>query len=185
MQASEPAILSVSTAHESDDGQRRTLMRYRRAGAELQAIDRTDFRLTEAEFVEEGRYHSQAGRNLHAAPIVLPAELTRGQWHHPVPGGRVCLAWAGPVLLTIGAHQQATEAIALLAAEGRQRRLQWLAEGLGEIALGPPTGALQWWMTGATSSERRWLGGITPSVASMPRRPLPPTDALRPVSRLL
>lgn len=185
VQASEPAVISVSTVTATAAGQRRTLMRYRRAGPALQAIDRTDFRLTDTEFAEESRHHSRAGDNLHASPIVLPVQLTRGQWHQPLPGGRVCLAWAGTVLLTVGAHQQSTEAIALLAAEGGQRRIQWLAEGLGAIALGPPRGSLEWWMVGAACGARSWLGGITPELATLPRLPLPLTDGRRPSSRLL
>ena len=71
-------------------------------------------------------------------------------------------------MLTVGAHQQSTEAIALLAAEGGQRRIQWLAEGLGAIALGPPRGSLEWWMVGAACGARSWLGGITPELATLP-----------------
>lgn len=174
--------LAVST----QSGQQRELMRYRLEKEAWVALDKTIFFMDETHFVESERYRSQQGPNLHRHPITLPRQLRVGQWHHPLQGARVCLAWAGLAQLR---HRDAPpvqrRVAALLAAQGRIRRLQWLAEDLGEIALGTPNEPFQWSLIAATVGGQEWLGGVPPALLQCPRHPLPKTDPAQPSATLL
>lgn len=175
--------LAVST---TDARGCRDLTRYTRDGDRWRALDRTRFFLDAETFTEAERHRSQRGANLHPFPICLPRELKLGEWHRPLPVGKVCLAWAGTALLRRpGVEPERCRVGALLAAEGRERRMQWLAEGLGEIAIGPPKGAFEWWLLGASNGEQHWLGGVPDGLLVLPREPLPEDDGTLPTTTLL
>jgi hypothetical protein len=166
--------LTVSTATASGDTIVRDLLQYRLHEGRWHALDRTRFVVDPEHFAEAERYTSQSGPNLHPVSIRLPRRLTVGTWHRPVPGGRVCLAAAGSAWLSLGGGAPlVTDVIALLAAHGKERRIQWLARGLGEVCLGPPKGPPDSWMVGAQQADHAWLGGVSDADRTAPRVPLP------------
>lgn len=178
-----PHDLAVSA---TDRSGWRDLVRYTRDGDSWRALDRTRFFVDGVHLTEAERYRSQRGPNLHPVPIRLPRQLKLGEWHRPLPEGKVCLAWAGRARLhSPGRPALCCRVAALLAAEGKARQLQWLAEGIGEIAIGPPRGAFRWWLAGASSGPQQWLGGISDVLLSLPRSPLPEEDGALPSATLL
>jgi hypothetical protein len=158
------------------DGSTRSLTRFRRDGDAWVALDITRFHIGPSTFAETERYRSEPGENLHTQPIVLPRRLRVGAWQRPVPGGKVCLAAAGMASLDLPeGPSQVLSVVALLATDGRTRRLQWLAQGLGEVAIGAPNGPLDWWMVGARCGTLSWLSGVPDALGALPRQPLPAT----------
>lgn len=168
----------LTEAHTWRDGEtvRRRLVRHRRDGPCWETLDTTGFQWTATHFTEASRHRSTTGENLHPQPIRLPRVLRVGQWHRPVPEGRVCLAWAGSATLSLGGLHHRTVVAGLLAVAGGERRIQWLARGLGEVALGPARGPLRWWITGARVGEDSVLQGVSDELLALERTPLPVRD---------
>jgi hypothetical protein len=124
----------------------------------VRALDRTRFEADADGFREVSLERSRNGPNLHAAPICLPRRIERDAWHRPFPDAdaRVRLAHAGEVDLVLEGRRARTVAVCLHAEEGGQARLQWMAQGIGEIAFGPPGEAFERWMV----AHRAALGDV-------------------------
>jgi len=123
----------------------------------LGALDRTLFCADAAGFSELAQHRSADGPNLHAAPIRLPATLLLGQWHTPWPDvdAAVRLEHAGPVVLQLRAQTARVDAVCLRARQGGDERVQWLARGVGEVAIGASDDALERWLVGYRSDDGR------------------------------
>lgn len=115
-------------------------------------IDRLDFLLTEDRFVERGA----DGTLLADLPAVLEPD-------HTYPLGRagtVQLTFVGAAVAELAGLSEQLEVIALEADVEGHRRVQWLARGIGELALGPVGGDLDRWLTGWQAGDRRLFGGV-------------------------
>lgn len=121
---------------------RRELWHYEWRDGRLSALDHTVFHAGDGVFSEAERYRAAGGPNLHPRPIPLPAELRVGEAVAPWADApaRVTLVYAGRVRLTQLDRVEEIDAIRLDATDGVVTRAQWLARGVGEIALGPPDG---------------------------------------------
>lgn len=147
-------------ARSRTQGETRELWHHRWPGGA--ALDRTLFTVDETTFVEADRRRTRGGPNLHEAPIVLPARLTVGE---PVAagGGTVTLLHAGPVR----AGGVAARGVCLEARQGGEVRHQWLLEGVGEVALGPPSGAWDRWLVRWTGGGRSLFGEMPAEIVAM------------------
>lgn len=131
-------------------GRRWTLSRYAIIeGRIANALDRTRFEADAESFSEVSLEQTGIGSNRHAEPIRLPRVLHLGTWHQPFSGStaRVALAHAGAIEIVVGGQRARLRSACLLAEEAGVERVQWLAEGIGELAFGPRTGTLERWMT--------------------------------------
>jgi hypothetical protein len=97
-----------------------------------------------------------------------------GQWHRPLPGvdARVALASHGLVRIESGTARTERAAVGLLATEGGQRGLQWLALGVGEVCIGPARGAPERWLVAARVDGVSFLQAIDPGLLARERVPL-------------
>jgi hypothetical protein len=91
----------------------------------------------------------------------------------------VSLTFAGQVVLRLGAWTATVHACCLLAEQGDARRVQWLGQGLGELALGPPDAAFERWLVAHRAGAGRvTLGEVSAAVraAALPDLPdsIPP-----------
>jgi hypothetical protein len=167
-------------------GIERELWHYRRTAAGWRALDRTLFRLDGERFEEAERYEAQDGRNLHARPLRLPATVEMGRSYAPLGDGpaRVTPRFSGAVILALGAIEQRGLALALEGDDGRERRIQWLFAGWGEIALGPADGAFDRWAEGGRRGALTLLRGLDEDSLGLPVEPLPAGTVAEPRERL-
>lgn len=157
------------------DGARYQETRYA-LGAVAQAVDQTVFYGTEQQWVEAERYTTRGGPNLHREPLALPGRMELGQ--------RVAVARGWVTLLFVGTLEkggQRCRGLILAAEEGPQRRFQWMVEGLGVVARGPPGGPKERWILG---SSQGWPRGIPPEILALERRELPEGPPGRPLHSL-
>jgi len=115
-------------------------------------IDRLEFTLTADRFVER----AADGRLLADLPATL--ELHAPQ---PLSGGRVWLGFVGPAELRLGEARERIDVMALEADIEGERRVQWLARGIGELAIGPADGPFDRWLTGWQGGGRSLFGGVS------------------------
>lgn len=166
-------------------GRRRLEQALLRPGG-LVALDHTLFTLDAQELAEHARYHRRGGPNLHPRPIVLPATLGLGERHHPLGGEAwVALAFCGVARLALGERAQEAWVLALEAAQGPHRQVQWMLAGVGELALGPAGGAPQRWLVAATGPGGALLGGVPAPLQALPWPELPEQGPDRPQDGLL
>ena len=97
------------------------------------------------------------GSNQHRRATVLPASMVVGVGALPVPGARITLAWVGQAKLVCGAHAVTHRCAKLAIEQGGLRMEQWLAEGVGELAVGPAYGPFGRWMVGWRGGGRTFL----------------------------
>ncbi|HEV8244749.1 MAG TPA: hypothetical protein VGP93_03240 [Polyangiaceae bacterium] len=140
------------------------------------ALDLTIFECDESAFVERERYQASQGPNLHAQPIALPAILRRDDWCRPFPdrAARVTLSYAGQVRLRLAGAALSVRAIRLTAEQEHERRIQWMVEGVGEVAIGAEHGGFQRWLLGWSCQSGRVLfggAGEFPEASSLPSLP--------------
>ena len=116
-------------------------------------IDQLEFLITRSRFVER----AADGRLLADLPATLALE-------QPAPlgdTGEVRLQFCGEVEAALGTRRERLEAIALSARVEGTRRIQWLARGIGELALGSPAGGFDRWLTGWEGGDRILFGGVS------------------------
>ena len=145
-----------------------------------QMVDRTVFGWDAQHFIEADRRTTRDGPNLHAAPIVLPALMEHGQGA-VVPAGRVSLVHHGLVQLRLGPRCWQVQAIALVGEEDGSAQVQWLARGVGPIALGPLGAPPARWCV-AFSGAVPWPEPVPDAIRALPRSPLragPPGPVVR------
>jgi hypothetical protein len=168
------------------------LQRSRRSGSQrsldhhalpgLQALDRTVFHVGPERISEHSRYDRAGGPNLHSSPMELPGRMRTGE-EVEIGAARLRLRWAGRVRLELEGLGWERLAICLEARLGAQGRLQWLGQGLGELALGPLEGPFERWAMAWRSEEE---GLLLPLPDRLWRAPLPelgPSSAPLPWTR--
>ena len=167
------------------DGARRTVERFLMLeNFKLKALDRTLFHIDDDRFAETESYRSEQGPNLHAFPIELPGSLVLDQWHVVHPGARVRLGFVGMAQLQWEQKSRSHKVLQLVAQQASVVREQWLAEGVGELALGTHQGSFQQWIEAFrcdawqpfSTISTTWLNTSRPSLPdwneATPRRDL-------------
>lgn len=124
--------------------------------SEVLLRERARWDLDATSFSETGRWMGD-GPNLHRRATVLPAVLQVGVAALPIPGARISLAWVGPARLRCGPHEVVHRCARLAIEQGGLRMEQWLAEGIGELAVGPAYGPFGRWMVGWRGGDRTFL----------------------------
>jgi hypothetical protein len=163
-----------SRVFESDGLRRRVMHQYRLDKAGLTTLDRIHFELGKDAFVEAARFRVRNGPNLLATPIRLPGRMAPDDEVAAMSGARVRLRWWGRArLCVVGRPSHEHEVICLLASQGKAQRLQWLAAGVGEIALGPADGPLDRWMIRWSGPNGALFGGVPKRFETLPLPPLP------------
>jgi len=121
--------------------------------------DRARWDVDPSRFAETGRWQGD-GPNLHRRATVLPAVMKVGEGALPIPGARITLAWVGPARLSSAGREVEWRCARLLIEQGTVRMEQWLAEGVGEIAIGAAWGPFGRWLVGWEGGDRQLFGGV-------------------------
>lgn len=124
------------------EGDRRTVVQIRRR--HRAPVDRLHFELGEERFIER----DDAGEVLFDLPAVMQVGV-------PTEAG-VTLEHVGPVRFTLGSYTEELRCIGL----GHGAKIQWLAEGIGELWLGERRGPPARWVIGWDGGGRRLFGGV-------------------------
>ncbi len=127
----------------------------------LVPIDRIRFRLDAEGLTEEARHDRLDGPNLLIHALVLPGSLAPGQ-AVATGGATITLGWAGRARLQLGGRTAERVVARLDAHQGRVRRVQWLAAGVGEVAVGQAGQPFERWL-------EAWSGPGGPLLADVPR----------------
>lgn len=132
-----------------------------------QASDLVRFDLDRGVFAETGRWRAGDDTNLHRRAFPLPATMTRGASVIPVAGARATLEWCGEGLVAVGEERWSTPLLRLRVEQGGMGMHQWLAWGVGEVAMGRADGPFVRWLLGWEAGGERRLGGLPPEVRAL------------------
>jgi hypothetical protein len=138
------------------DGAQRWVETFELEAGEVVPRDRARWDIDAERFAETGRWVGD-GPNQHRRATVLPTVMRVGEGALPIPGARVTLAWVGPATLRSGPHEVTWRCLRLVIEQGGLRMEQWLAEGVGEIAVGPAYGPFGRWIVGWRGGDRTLL----------------------------
>lgn len=161
-------------------GHHRLLRQFEVGRDGLRPLDDTEFQVSAAGFAEIARRRAEGEPSRIRSPFRLPGTL---RFAEPVPvgAGTVTLTWAGMVRVWRGEEVDTLEAIALEAAHDGRRVVQWIAQELGELAIGPANGPLDRWLIGWTGGDGTvWFGGVPAPLDACPLPPLPAWDGQPP-----
>jgi hypothetical protein len=140
----------TSTSRSIGDELRRSVTTSSPSG---RVIDRLEFLITAERFIER----AADGRLL----VDLPANLELDQPHEVFETGALRLHYCGTVEAAVAGQREELDAIALLAELEGTRRIQWLALGIGELALGSPGAGFDRWLTGWQGGDQSLFGGVS------------------------
>jgi hypothetical protein len=177
-----------SRVYEDAGLRRRVMDQYRLDRAGLTPLDQTHFEIGDDVFVEAARYRVRGGPNLHPTPARLPGRMAVGDAVAPMVGvdAVVTVAWHGRARLRGGGRAHERTVICLVASQGAARRVQWLAAGVGEIALGAADAPLDRWLIAWTGADGSLFGGAPARLRAMRLPALPLSgDPGRPAAGLI
>ena len=145
-----------SRAWEEGGGWRRQVDSWALCGAEATPLDRTLFQLDASSFSEFAQYRSEDGPNLLERPIVLPRILGTVPVE-PFPGlpFTVRCIWHGEAELRGDGWRHRCVAAALCGEGGGKLSVQWLGQGIGELAIGPNLHSHDRWLAGWSGPSGR------------------------------
>lgn len=129
--------------------------------------DLVRFDLSHALFAETGRWRPDDDRNLHRRGFGLPSVMHVGASVLPAATARATLDWCGRATLAVGEHRVEHRLLRLRIDQGGMQMDQWMAEGVGEIALGRSYGPFMRWMIGWAGGGKTLFGGVPAALASL------------------
>jgi hypothetical protein len=169
--------LERSSYERRDEGSlRRWLERYLVRGQALEALERVAFDFDGSTFRESWLERTRGGPNLHARPIVLPAELERDRRYDVGGSAQVRMIYCGEVELALGTRTIRRRGLLLRAEQGDGKRDQWSLAGVGEAWIGAPDGTAMRWLTGWEGFGDTIFGGIPDAWRALPFPELPERD---------
>ncbi len=177
------SLFFQSQTTQEEDGWVRGLWNFLVVDGIAKTLDFTGFSWDEHTFAEDVRRRHEGGPNLHPAPLYLPTTLHLHHIYRPAVGAQVSLTFVGPGRLSRGDRRaDGLTLLCLTARQGPRVVHQWMAKGIGEVALLTEGGIALRGITGfwAPGAEPLLLGG-DPGVSALPRQALPPWKGERPV----
>lgn len=129
--------------------------------------DLVRFDLDATTFAETGRWRPDDDRNLHRRAFSLPMRLERGASVLPVAAARATLDWCGRARVRLGDQEAELDLARIRLEQGGMQMDQWLARGVGEIAMGRSYGPFIRWALAWAGGDRALFGGIPAEIAAL------------------